>query len=645
MARSVRQTVRDWTIRRKIVTGFALVLAITAIVGWFAIRQLEEMHDSVAMDGRRQLSPAALDEMLHRSRAYVVVLVGVAAAVGLCVAILLARLIAHPLEQLGLATDQVSRGELRTDIVSRSRDEVGWLEHLMHTMLESLRQIVGQIATSSGTVASSVAEISGHAKLIDTGAHSQVQAAEETSTSMEEMAASIQTVAGSAQSLAAYVEETSSSITQMGASIGEVAKASGTLAATVAEAADGIEAMTVSTDQVAAKLESFAGTVSEASVTIEQIATAIEAVARNAEVLSLAATRARTTVSEMAEAINDVAKIAEEADTISRRASEDARTGDEAVARAVEGMKTISGTMENTARVITGLGKRSQEIGNIVEVIEEIADQTNLLALNAAIEAARAGESGRGFAVVADEVRKLAERSVQATKGIGALIGQVQHQTSEAVDTARKGAAETEAGITLADKAGDALRRILESVSRSSQLMAEIAAAMAKQSRASTDVIGTMTDMNAATDQVTTAVKEQAAGSRQIRAAMESINRIMAQVTHSTKEQAQAGRHVHVSVENMTRIASSVNAATREQAEGSRQIVAAVENMNRMTQQVSHATAQQRRAGELVVKAMEHISEVARDNLATVEGMSRATANLSQQAQDLAKLISVFRTK
>jgi methyl-accepting chemotaxis protein len=549
----------------------------------------------------------------------------------------------NPMSRMVDVAQAVAKGDLTQRLPIESNDEVGGLATSLNEMLLNLRRIVDKIQETSVSVAASASQISSNAKLITEGAGAQAQAAEETSTSMEEMAASIQTVAGNAQSLATYVEETSSSITEMGASIEEVAKSSATLAATVAEASATIEEMTVSIDQMARNLEVLAQTVSEASATIQEMTSSIEAVARNAEVMNSASSRASQTVTEMASNVNEVAKIAEEADKISQRAQEDARTGDEAVQKTVSGMRTISETMENTARVITGLGKRSQEIGKILEVIEEIADQTNLLALNAAIEAARAGEAGRGFAVVADEVRKLAERSVEATKEIGEVIRQVQQETTDAVDTAKLGASETKEGILLADKAGLALRSIIDSVSRSSQLMANIASSTSRQSQASTEVLRTVADMNSATEQVTTAVREQAAGSKQIRQAMENINRITTQVNYATKEQAAGGRQVRLSVENMNKIASQVNIATKEQAEGSRQIVRAVENMNRMTQQVSYATAEQKRGGELVVKAMENISEIARDNLSTVEQMSKATQNLATQAENLAKLISIFR--
>jgi len=551
----------------------------------------------------------------------------------------------QPIQEMVGIAGAVTEGDLTRSLVVDSDDEVGQLSGRFNDMVGNLRKIVDNIQEASVQVASSAGEISANAKLITQGAQSQAQAAEETSTSMEEMAASIQTVAANSQSLATYVEETSSSITQMGASIEQVAKSSATLAGTVTEASATIEEMTTSIDQMAKNLEGLAGTVTDTSGTVEQMTTFIAQVASNAESLSEAARRTSQTVSELASAVSDVAKIAEEADKISRLASEDARTGGEAVSRTIEGMKTISETMENTTRVIVGLGKRSQEIGKILEVIEEIADQTNLLALNAAIEAARAGEAGRGFAVVADEVRKLAERSVEATKEIGEVIRQVQQETTDAVETAKAGAAETKEGITLADRAGVALRSIIESVTRSSDLMAQIASATAKQSTASAEVQQTVRHMDDATVQVTGAVREQAEGSKQIRQAMENINRIMAQAAYSTKEQAAGGRQVRVAVENMNKIAGQVGIATKEQAEGSRQIVRAVDNMNRMTQQVSYATAEQKRGGELVVKAMENISEIARDNLATVEEMSKATINLAQQAENLAKLIAVFRVQ
>jgi methyl-accepting chemotaxis protein len=551
----------------------------------------------------------------------------------------------RPLQSMAQASEQVAKGNLMVSLDAEGDDEVATLGRSLNEMAGNLRRVVDNIQEASVQVASSAGEISSNARLIMQGAQGQAQAAEETSTSMEQMAASIQTVAGGAQGLASYVEETSSSITEMGASIEEVARSGGTLAQTVTEASATIEQMTVSIDQMARDLESLAGTVGETTTTVEEMATFIASVAQNAESLGDAASRTSATVSGMAGAVNDVAKIAAEADRIAARASEDARSGGEAVARTADGMKAISENMENTARVITGLGRRSQEIGRILEVIEEIADQTNLLALNAAIEAARAGEAGRGFAVVADEVRKLAERSVEATKEIGDVVGKVQQETTDAVEVARSGASEAKQGIVLADKAGAALRNIIESVSRSSELMGQIAEATGKQSQASSEVLDTVSRMNAATSQVTQAVREQAEGSKQIRAAMENIKKVMAQAAYSTREQAAGGRQVRLAVENINRIASQVGLATREQAEGSRQIINAVERMNDMTQQVSHATAEQKRGGELVLKAMENISDIARDNLATVQEMSKATANLAQQAENLARLVSVFKVQ
>jgi methyl-accepting chemotaxis protein len=591
------------------------------------------------------ISKAAMTAQRNRRLLETILLALVLVAVGSSGGWYLIGLWFRPVQHMVDVSQAVTKGDLTENVKVETEDELGTLGKSLNEMVVNLRRMVDNIQEASVQVASSAGQISANAKLIIQGAQGQAQAAEETSTSMEEMAASIQTVAGGAQGLANYVEETSSSITEMGASIEEVARSSATLATTVTEASATIEQMTVSIDQMARDLESLSATVSTTSGTVEDMAAFIASVAENAEKLSSSALRTSHTVAEMAGAVNDVAKIASEADRIAARASEDAKTGGEAVSRTVEGMRAISDNMENTARVITGLGKRSQEIGKILEVIEEIADQTNLLALNAAIEAARAGEAGRGFAVVADEVRKLAERSVEAAKEIGEVVRQVQQETGDAVDVAKSGAAEAKQGIALADKAGAALRNIIESVTRSSLLMGEIAAATGKQSQASTEVLQTVSDMNSATNQVTSAVKEQAEGSKQIRSAMENIKKVMSQAAYSTREQAAGGRQVRMAVENINRISSQVGIATQEQAEGSRQIVHAVEKMNDMTQQVSHATAEQKKGGELVVRAMENISEIARDNLATVQEMSKATVNLAQQAENLARLVTVFRVQ
>ena len=144
--------------------------------------------------------------------------------------------------------------------------------------------------------------------------------------------------------------------------------------------------------------------------------------------------------------------------------------------------------MEESTEVVQHLSTSSEQIGDIVRVIDEIADQTNLLALNAAIEAARAGEQGKGFAVVADEVRKLAERTSVATQEISEKIKRVQVDTSNAVKAMNTGTSRVKEGISLAREAGDALDEVVESAASGAGMVVQIAAAVEEQSATSATI-------------------------------------------------------------------------------------------------------------------------------------------------------------
>jgi len=576
---------------------------------------------------------------------WLLIVSGVALAMVIALSFFLTRGITKPLEATIKVAHKVAEGDLTATVDVKSSDEVGVLGHAINKMVENLKVMVDKVNQSAAQVAASADQVNTSAQSMSKGAQTQASAAEETSSSMEEMAASIQTVAKNSEVLASNVDETSASINQMVASIEQVARNSEAMASSVSETSATVEQMTASIDKVAKDTETLSASVEETSATIEQMVASIDQVAKNSDMLASTVSETSSTIEEMAASINQVAKNVTEADQLSRRASDEAKAGGEAVELTIEGINRISETMGVVSKVIGNLGKRSEEIGKIVEVIEEIADQTNLLALNAAIEAARAGDAGRGFAVVADEVRKLAERSVVATKEIGEVIKQVQNETAQAVKTTEMGAADTNEGKKLADKAGVALKKILESVDSSNRLMSEISNATTQQTSAASQVLKAVDNMNRATDSVIGAVKEQAMGSAQIRRAVENMNNVTQQVAGAMKEQAAGGKQIRIAVEDMNRVTSQVGTATKEQAMGSAQIIRAVDNMSQMTQQVAGATAEQKRGGELVVKAVENISDIARSNLAEVTEMTKAAEDMAFQAETLQNAISTFKVR
>jgi methyl-accepting chemotaxis protein len=244
---------------------------------------------------------------------------------------------------------------------------------------------------------------------------------------------------------------------------------------------------------------------SQLHATSDQIATGAEEVAAQTSTVATASEEMASTSAEIAANCTNAAES-------SRRTSESASTGASVVQETIVGMGKIAERVKQTAATIDALGTRSEQIGEIIGTIEDIADQTNLLALNAAIEAARAGEQGRGFAVVADEVRALAERTTKATKEIGTMIKAIQSETREAVHSMEEGVSEVEKGAVSSEKSGEALHDILNQINEVTMQINQIATAAEQQT-------ATTSEITANIHQVTEVVSQSARGAEETSAA------------------------------------------------------------------------------------------------------------------------------
>ena len=249
----------------------------------------------------------------------------------------------------------------------------------------------------------------------------------------------------------------------------------------------------------------------------QQVAVASERSRQTANELTQAATRQAVQIAETTDRVKSMAKLMEEMSLSAEKSAEvaqgsvsTAKRGAEAVQNTIQGMDGMRQQIQETAKRIKRLGESSQQIGEIVELINDIAEQTNILSLNAAIQAAMAGDAGRGFAVVADEVQRLAERSGEATKQIADLVKTIQADTNEAVtsmEQATKGVVE---GTRLADAAGQALGEI-ESVSEQlSELIVGIARSAYQQSETATAVSLNMGQIQEATTMTSTGTRQTA---------------------------------------------------------------------------------------------------------------------------------------
>jgi methyl-accepting chemotaxis protein len=286
------------------------------------------------------------------------------------------------------------------------------------------------------------------------------------------------------------------------------------------------DAMADSFSQALAKVSESASQVSAAA---NQVHNTAERIATGSEEVAAQTSTVATAGEEMAATSGDIARNCQYAVEASNVATQTAKRGFDVVKHTIDGIKFRGAKTKENAGIVESLGARSDQIGEIVATIEDIADQTNLLALNAAIEAARAGEQGRGFAVVADEVRALAERTTRATKEISEMIKAIQTETRQAIFSMEEGVKGTERGAAEAAQLETSLNEILEHISAVAMQVSQIATAAEEQTATTSEISSNMLQITDVVQQTSHGAHESATAAAQLNGNAEELQRLVKQ--------------------------------------------------------------------------------------------------------------------
>src|ERR1700722_11393379 len=311
-----------------------------------------------------------------------------------------------------------------------------------------------------------------------------------------------------------------------------------------AQVASGSGQMAGASDESAKVSVQAASAIDEVTSTMHEMSINVQNVVKNTQVQASSVAETSASIDQMVTSIQRVADTAKLLVDISHRSREEVQTGMVTMDKATAGLNRTSHAIQSSSEIIDVLGRRADDIGKIIEVIDDLAEQTNLLALNAAIEAARAGEHGLGFAVVADEVRKLAEKSTQSTKEIADLIQSIQREARQAVENMERSTRIVEEGLSLGNELGTALHKISNVVTEVYKFSQEIGAATAEQSVGSSQIAKATSRLTEITQEINSAVEEQASGAQAVVRAMDKMRELVQQSASSSTELSAAAEQM-----------------------------------------------------------------------------------------------------
>lgn len=554
-----------------------------------ASEEAKEAVDDLMVNIGAQITQSN-DEISRIEKNTLLIFMGsIVAAIGvaLILGFLATRYILVRIKEIGKAVDRGADGDLSARVECDSFDELGKLSSDFNNMVDRLSEMVTKIGCSTVELKRISGIVTDASRQVSIAAGVQVNGINETSNAVVEISSSVKVVARNVDNLSTSASESSSSILEMAASI----------------------------EEVALNVETLSQSVSEVSSSVVEMTASIKQISSSAQKLMDASTTTACSIAQMGSSIKQVERNALDTVAISDEVRNDAVSGRQSVEATIHGINEIRRASRIASDSIESLYAKAEDIGKILQVIDEVAEQTNLLALNAAIIAAQAGSYGKGFAVVADEIKELSERTSSSTREISEVIKGVQEETRRAVEAIELAENSIRKGEILSQNSGEALNKIVIGVEKSTDRMSEIARATIEQSK----------------------------GSQMIREAMEQVSDMVSQIARATEEQSRGSDLIMTEVERMKGLTTEVRRSTKEQSKVGNFIARSTENITAMISQIKNATDEQERNSEQIVHAVKEIQKSTNINSEATRGLNEAVASLSEQTELLQEEMKSFK--